>query len=369
MKLVFLGTASAFPTPNRGVSCTALQLDDGQIWLFDCGEGSQIQIQKSTLKPGKVSKIFITHLHGDHLFGLQGLLCTLANGQDTDALKKKTVEIYGPVGLRKYIATTLSLSRSPLSFRISVIEIIPRDDQYPDNWNDWKVEHEIDSALKLPQESQYRRECYDEELKGWKLLDDAKGFVVHAAALEHRIPSFGFQILEPSSPGQLDVKKLQETGLKPGPAYSKLKNGIPVHHDGIDLQPTDFIGPSIPGREIIIFGDTRNSDEILNFAKNPDAFVHEATMENSLEEKCKEYGHSTPNMAADIALRSRANQLIIFHVSPRYKPIGEELSDGDVSANILLQEAVEYLKSKNSEMEVKVAQDFMEVDIPRRKPT
>jgi len=366
MKLVFLGSASCFPTPTRGVSCTALQLDTGQVWLVDCGEGSQIQLQKSCIKPGKITKIFITHLHGDHLFGLPGLLCSLGNGVDPGNAEKTVIEVYGPVGIRRFISTTLGLSRSPLIYRISVIELVPRDDQYPADWQNWPVKHDLDSDQVLPQEVSWRQVEYSPSEKCWPLIQ-TPSWTVRAAALKHRIPSFGFQFKEASSAGQLEGKKLLDLGIKPGPIYGKLKAGNIVIFEGQTLNPKDFLGPDIPGREILIFGDTCDSDEILEISESPDAFVHEATMEESLREKCIEFGHSTPGMAAEVALKANSSKLVLFHLSPRYKPVGTELKEGDYSACTLLNEARDYLRSKGSEMEVVVAEDFMELEVPRRK--
>ncbi|XP_023326918.1 zinc phosphodiesterase ELAC protein 1 [Eurytemora carolleeae] len=215
-------------------------------------------------------------------------------------------------------------------------------------------------------ESSYRAVKYCAQAKGWSLLSTQE-FKVSAAALEHRIPSFGFHIREQDSPGQLDVNKLQEVGLKPGPDYGKLKAGKPVEFEGVLLKPEDFLGSPVVGREIVIFGDTCNSDQILGLTNSPDIFIHEATMENKFKEKCVEVGHSTPDMAADIALRARANLLVLFHLSPRYKDIGDILKKDDYSAETLLLEAQEYLKSNNSRMEVMVAEDLMEVIVPRKK--
>jgi len=368
MKLVFLGSASCYPTPVRGVSCTALQLDDGAVWIFDCGEGSQIQIQKSSIKPGKITKIFITHLHGDHMFGLQGLLCTMGNGQDPEKAKNTTIHLYGPLGLRKYLTTCLALSRSPLIFNITVHEIIPRSDQYPEDWETWPVQHEL-SDSPLPQEKLCSRVEYDDKVKCWNLFSE-KGLTVSAAALKHRIPSFGFIIKEKDSPGRLNTEKLSELGISAGPIYGKLKAGQVVTLDsGQVLQPKDYLGAPVGGRRIAICGDTCDSNELVTAAQSLDLLVHEATMEDSLLDKCVSFGHSTPSMAADVAYKLNAQHLILSHVSPRYRPISLcDESNVDDSAQMLLNEAKKHLCDiEDCKTNVMIAEDFFEFLLPKKK--
>lgn len=270
MKVSFLGTASCFPTPTRGVSSTALQLPDGQIWLFDCGECTQVQLQKSNLKSGKISKIFITHLHGDHLFGLPGLLCTLGNGINTEA--EKVVDIYGPEGLRKFITVNLELSRSPLSYKYNVHEIIPEKDQFPDNWNDWPVEHSFHPEA--PLETSYRsvfKETNETGKRFWNLVDEGN-YKVTAVPIKHRIPCFGFVIQESDKPGTLDVDKARKLGVQPGPDMGKLKNGESVIAQGTGqiIEPKDVLGKTKTGRKIVILGDTCDTSEIAYFSKEAD---------------------------------------------------------------------------------------------------
>ena len=120
MEIHFLGTGAANPGPTRGASSLVIQLPTGSCWMFDCGEGTQTQLMKSLIKPGKLDKIFITHLHGDHVFGLPGLLCTISlNSPD----QRSAIHVYGPKGLSKYLTTTLTLSGSQLTFPCVIHEL------------------------------------------------------------------------------------------------------------------------------------------------------------------------------------------------------------------------------------------------------
>ncbi|XP_034249267.1 zinc phosphodiesterase ELAC protein 1-like [Thrips palmi] len=380
MQLIFLGTASCYPTAHRAVSCTGLRFEDGFVWLFDCGEGSQVQVQKSSIRPSRITKIFITHLHGDHLFGISGLICTLGN-QVMDR-KDFVLELYGPRGLRRYVREVLCLSRSPLPFPFRVHELIPMDDQLPRNWSSWGVTQEA-TGPPHPQELPGRDICAENGV--WEVFED-DSVSVQAGRVKHRVPTFGYVITECTRPGKLNVEKLKELGVKPGPLYATIKGGKEITSPaGHIIFPTDVIGPPIHGRKITILGDTYNSDQMLDLVRNSDVLVHEATLEDSMKEKAIENGHSTPSMAAEYALKADVRKLILYHFSQRYKsePTEEEKllekqasgtgdqtldeegsDDKDVSyVSILLSEASSALECSNCS--VMVAEDLLEVDIPR----
>uniref|UniRef100_A0AC11BV10 ElaC ribonuclease Z 1 n=1 Tax=Ovis aries TaxID=9940 RepID=A0AC11BV10_SHEEP len=207
MDVTFLGTGAAYPSPTRGASALVLRCE-GECWLFDCGEGTQTQLMKSQLKAGRITKIFITHLHGDHFFGLPGLLCTISL-QSGSMVTKQPIEIYGPAGLRDFICRTMDLSHTELVFPYVVHELVPTADQCPTE--ELKESVQVNKTDSPPQEGEGRTIMLDSEESSYLLVDDEQ-FVVKAFRLFHRIPSFGFSVVEKKRPGKLNAQKLKDLG-------------------------------------------------------------------------------------------------------------------------------------------------------------
>src|SRR5690625_4162941 len=246
MELKFLGTGAGVPSKNRNVSSIALSLlqEINSVWLFDCGEATQHQILHTTIKPRKINNIFITHLHGDHIFGLPGFLSSRSFLGGNDLLT-----IYGPKGIKQYVDTTLDLSQSHLSYPIQFVELTD----------------------------------------GGKVLED-DSFIVHSVLLDHNIKSFGDRITEKDKLGELNVKKLQECGIMPGPLYRQIKEKEQTQlADGTIIYRKDFVGQPKKGKIISIFGDTRHVPQHVSFIEGSDVLVHEATFDASKQSLAKEY--------------------------------------------------------------------------------
>ncbi|KAM9102540.1 zinc phosphodiesterase ELAC protein 1 [Sarcophilus harrisii] len=361
MDVTFLGTGSAYPSPTRGASAVALRCE-GTCWLFDCGEGTQTQFMKSQLKAGRITKIFITHLHGDHFFGLPGLLCTISL-QSSPTASKTPMEIYGPVGLRNFIWRSMELSHSELTFPYVVHELVPTEDQCPAG--ELKDFSYLDGADSPPKEIQGRTILLDSVEGSYVLVNDEQ-FLVKAFRLFHRIPSFGFSVSEKERPGRLNAQKLKDLGVPPGPAYGKLKNGVTVVlENGIKVSPQDVLEKPVPGRKICILGDCSGvvGDGGLKLCFEADLLIHEATLDDAHMDKAKEYGHSTPRMAAEFAKLCKVKRLVLTHFSQRYKPplLSEEGEIDDI------RELKKQAESVLDFQEVTLAEDFMVIDIPKKK--
>ncbi|MHA7963339.1 ribonuclease Z [Paenibacillus sp. CAU 1782] len=310
MKMWFLGTGAGRPAKHRNVSAIALQLPEPRgWWLFDAGEATQHSLLHLPLKLSRLEAIFITHLHGDHLFGLPGLLGSRSFDGGTSPLK-----IYGPKGLKSYVETTFAISGTHVEYELTIIEL------------------EEDGGL----DAFYR----DDLLQ------------VDARLLHHRVPCFGYRVTENDRPGRLMAEKLKDRGLESGPAFGKLKRGESVElPDGSIVKPEDFTDGMVPGRVVTILGDTSPCSAVGELARNADLLVHEATFAAGLEEKAHEFGHSTTTEAAKAALAAGAAKLAMTHFSGRYG--NEELSQ-------LEEEAKSVFPS------VFAATDGSCVDIPRR---
>ena len=276
MQLHFLGTGAGMPSKERNTSALVLKLleERGTVWLFDCGEATQHQILHTNIRPRKVEKIFITHLHGDHIFGLPGFLSSRSflGGEDT-------LTLYGPKGLKEWITASLNLSKTHLTYSIEFVEVVEG-----------------------------------------VIFEDGQ-FIVKAQLLQHVIPCFGYRIEQKPLQGELLIDKARELGVPKGPLLGKLKNGEDITlEDGGIVMSKDVTAPPKPGFTIAILGDTKYCDTAKSLSENADIVVHEATFDHKTEHLAASYGHSTNVEAARIASESNAKNLILNHISSRFLP-------------------------------------------------
>ena len=280
MNITFLGTSSGVPTLTRNVSSLALKLSQkAEVWLFDCGEGTQHQLIKSTIKSSQIRKIFITHMHGDHIYGLPGLLATLGLSGNS-----KGIDIYGPSNLKNFLSSALKNSYCKISFPLKFFE----------------VENYAQSNCNL----------FEDEL-----------MEVKCASLEHRLPAYGYRVNEKDKPGKFNLEKAKKLNIPEGPIYAKLHSGQRVElEDGRILNGSDFCGKPRKGESFVYCTDTIFSNSAVELSKNVDLLVHESTFSAKDEEMALEKLHSTTIMAAKTALLSNAKKLVLTHLSPRYTP-------------------------------------------------
>ncbi|MCD6433383.1 MAG: MBL fold metallo-hydrolase [Sulfurimonas sp.] len=302
MKLTFLGTSAGKPTKERNVSALALEFDQDNKWyLFDCGEATQHQILHTRLSVGKLDTIFITHLHGDHYYGLLGLL----NSKKLDAALNP-LKIYAPKGIKKFLECVMDISEEHLGYELNIIEF----------------------------ES------------GERFIFDK--FSVEILPLLHSVESFAFYIKENDINNKLDVEKLKALGLEPSPLYGKLKSGKSIIFEGKELKSKTFMLEPIIGRRVIIAGDNSTPDILGDYLINLDLLVHETTYTQEVYDNLsKKFLHTTAKNLGIVSQKQKVKNLIATHISPRY-------SKNSMLSAETIQSEIEYYYKGN----IFVANDF-----------
>jgi ribonuclease Z len=273
MELIPLGTSSATPTRQRAMSCYALRFPDGPIWLVDCAEGSQFRLLTSDLRPPRIERILITHLHGDHVLGLPGLLlCLGLHG------RQETVHLLGPSGLRELIAGCLRHTGSHLPFPLEIHELAP----------------------------------------GGEAFATDRGEVTVFPIL-HTLPSFAYRLVLPPRRGQLDMAVVAALGLEPGPLLGRLARGEDAPApDGRLIRAGTVLGPPRLGPRLLLCGDTCDTSSIPADDEGLDLLLHEATYGDDRRDKARFWGHSCAGEAGGTAARLKARLLLLSHFSARY---------------------------------------------------
>lgn len=267
IKLTFLGTAAQTPTVKRNHTAILLNYK-GENILIDCGEGTQRQFRKAKLNPCKVTRLLITHRHGDHVFGIPGLLSTLALGG-----YKKTFFIYGPKGTKDFMSALLKIFKFTRKYEINV-----------------------------------------KEVKGKFLETD--DFYLEAQAMEHGIPTNAYVFVKKGQI-RIDKKKLEKSKLPHGSLLKKLKQGKNISYKGKKYLARNLTY-QVGDKKVAIVLDTKFNTNIVDFVKDSDLLICESNFASDIQDKAMEHLHLTAGQAAEVAKKSKSKKLILTHLSQRY---------------------------------------------------
>ena len=271
VRVYFLGVGGGIPAVTRAPPAVVVQFQ-GKLLLFDCGEGTQLQLRKAGLSPQRVQEIFITHLHGDHVLGLPGLISTMVMLN-----RSKPLTIYGPVGTAEFTKIALELTHVQLDFELTT--------------------NDVEKGI-ISNQEQYQVRCLP---------------------AIHSVPSLSYIFQMADSPGRFDVSKAQRLGVPSGPLRKSLCEGKAIQtSDGKIVNPEDVLGPTRKGVTIVYSGDTAPNPQLAKAATNANLLIHDATFTATHKENAKDYLHSTAAQAAQIAKQAKATYLALVHISPRY---------------------------------------------------
>ncbi len=301
LRVTFLGTGGSLPTPHRNPSAVLINRK-GELMLFDCGEGTQQQMMRAKTGMMKLSSIFITHLHADHILGIPGLIQTMSfHGREAPLL------IHGPEKSREHIVSLTRVGYTRPRFEVRVTELSPGDVVRRDGYN------------------------------------------VLAVGTEHNIPSIGYALVEHERTGRFNREQAIELGVPPGPLFSRLQRGESVTIEGGVVHPVDVLGSPRPGRRVVYTGDTRPTSGILEASRGADLLIHDGSLTHDLVEWARETMHSTAREAALLAKEADVRELILTHISSRYSDPAPILEDATAVFD-----------------RVRVAKDFLEIEVQYR---
>lgn len=316
MQVTFLGTSSGVPTRARNVSAVALRLPQrSEMWLFDCGEGTQHQFMRSELRLSQLRRVFITHMHGDHVFGLPGLLASLGLAGRPGG---QGVDLYGPDPLERYLKGVLETSSTRIGYPLNV--------------------HRV-------------RRAAEQNL----IVYEDRDLTVRCISLLHRVAAYAYRIDQKPLPGRFDIEKARALKIPPGPVYARLKRGETVTlDDGRSIDGRTLCGPKRPGVSVVYCTDTVFSEAAISLATGADLLIHESTFAHGEAEMAFQKQHSTSTMAAQTAAEAGVGELVLTHLSPRYAP-GNPVTPDD-----LVKEAQAIFPN------TRLARDFLTLNVKPR---